>query len=215
MAKMNKEATDTQAPIAVPDFYDVDSDAIKAAQSALAGGNTPPLTVPSDAKVSENKGTTYSRWQEDVNITGAYRSVTNSGLMDIAISGKVRQSEDNAGKRVWFHFYMNTKAEDRSEGHEKMNEKTIGALSLLLASTNLMPKSGGLKGTLLNQMFPQKNQPGKVSPLIGKNVLVNILQQKGPRKDKKTGKIEKNDKGEVLIDIRDSAESFMAEDDSE
>lgn len=211
MAKNSTKETQ-QAPV-VPDFQDIDaSEGQAAAQAVLSGGASKPLNVPKTADVRESKGTTYSRFAESIIIAQAYRSVTRSGLMDVTIGAKVRQSEDNNGAKVWFHFYLNTSG-DVPEGHEQMNERSKGALVTLLQATGFMPTSGTLKASLLNKMFPQKNQPGTASPLVGKTVIANIVQQKGPRKDPKTKKqVVDPESGEVLIDRRDNAESFLPDD---
>ena len=211
MAKSaDKKAPEKNLP--VPDFRDVDADAVAAAQAALGGGGIKPLTPPDDAKAAarmDKKGVyKYTRWAENVVITQAYRTVTNTGLLDVTLLGKVRQSEGNDGARVAFHYYLNY-AEDRPENHEQMHDRSIGAIVTLLKATGFMPTNGTLKAVLLNKMFPQKNQPGTASPLVNKEVIANITQTNGPRKDAKTKAPVKDEKGNVIIEDRDNAESFL------
>lgn len=199
----------TATPV-IPDFRDVDSDAVAAAQASLAGGNIEALTVPATARVSEDKrtpGATYSRWQEPIQITSAYRAVTNSKLIDVTLGIKVRQSDENSGKRTFVHFYINP-ASDVPEGHVMMNDKSNGAIATLLIATGLMPSGGAMKASLLGKMFPKKGQPGTASPLVGKTALANIVQQYAPKKDKNK-QVVKDAKGKPVFEARDSAESFL------
>lgn len=205
----------TAAPV-VPDFKDVDADAVEAAQAAIAGGGkqSKPLTVPDgiERKLDKKGTTAYSRWTESLVVTHAYRTVTKTGLLDVTLGAKVRQSKDNNNARIWCHYYLNV-GDEISEGHEQMNERSNGSIISLLIATGYMPTSGTLKATLLNKMFPQKNQPGTASPLVGKTVMASIVQQEGPRRDPKTKQVVKDKSGKVEIDKRDNAESFLPEDD--
>lgn len=195
--------------IVVPDFRDVDKKAVEAAQAAVAGGKQDPLTPPASAKTStDSKGTTYTRWAERAVVQQAYRTVTPKGLMDVTVLLKVRQSDKNAGRKVFAHFYINNDT-DLSEGHESMNERSIGAITTLLQATDFMPSGGSLKGTLLNKMFPSKGQPGTASPLVSKSVIVNIVQQFGQAKDRKTGKPMVDGEGNAVMERRDAGESFL------
>ena len=197
----------------IPDFQDVDASAVEAAANAMQGGFTAPLTPPSDADVKKtDKGVTYTRWAESIVIKQAYRNVTRKGLLDVTIQAKVRQSEDNEGASVWFHFYQNvtTPVDELEEGQAKMNQRSIGAISSLLKATGFMPTSGALKAQILTKMFPSKGQPGTASPLVGKTAVANIVQQTGPKKDK-NGKVEKDDDGNVIMERRDNADSFLPE----
>lgn len=195
--------------MAVPNFKDVDKAAVAAASAAVAGGRQDPLVVPKDASVSESdKGVTYSRWTERAVIQQAYRSVTNKGLMDVTVIAKIRQSEKNNGRKVFSHFYINN-SENLTEGQEWSNERSIGAIVTLLVATGFMPAGGSLKGSLLDKMFPQKNQPGSASPLVGKAATVNIVQEFGPKKNLKTNKPMTDEEGNVVMERRDRGESFL------
>lgn len=203
MAKNTKGAT----PVA-PNFKDVDKAAVAAAQAAVQGGRQAPLTPPADARTSEYEGSTYTRWPERGVVQQAYRTVAKSGLMDVVVITKIRQSKKNNGMKVWSHFYLNN-GDDISEGHAKMNERTIGAITTLLVATGFMPAGGALKGSLLDKMFPQKNQPASASPLVNKPVIVNIQQQNGPKLDPKTKKPIKDEEGNLTMEKRDQGESFL------
>ena len=213
----NKKAAapsnDEQAQLPIPDFQDVDAAAVEAAANAMQGGFTAPLTPPTDADVkTTDKGVTYTRWAESIVIKQAYRNVTRRGLLDVTVQAKVRQSEENEGANVWFHFYQNVSvpADQLEEGQVKMNQRSIGAISSLLKATGFMPTSGALKAAILTKMFPSKGQPGTASPLVGKTAIANIVQQEGPKKDK-NGKVEKDDEGKVVMERRDNADSFLPE----
>lgn len=192
----------------VPNFKDVDKAATQAAQAAAAGGRQEPLKVPKNANVSQDqKGVTYSRWSERALITAAYRTVTGTGLLDVVVISKLRQSDENNGRKVFSHFYIN-QSENVPEKHEFMNEKSLGGIVTLLVATGFMPAGGALKGSLLDKMFPMKGQPGTASPLINKAAVVSIVQTHGPKKDIKTGKIMK-DGDNVVMEKRDSGETFL------
>lgn len=203
MAK--KEST---TPV-VPDFKDVDKEASARAQAAIAGGKQDPLKVPKGAKSNpDKKGNTYTRWTERVTITSAYRSISKTGLLDVTVVAKIRQSEKNTGSRVFAHFYLNTSG-SVPENHEGMNDRSNGAIITLLTATGFMPAGGTLKGSLLNKMFPSKGQPGTASPLNGKAVIANVVQQVGPQKDQKTNKPMLDDDGDPILSVRDNIESFL------
>jgi hypothetical protein len=207
---VSKVTTDT-AKRPVPNFKDVDKSATQAAQAAVQGGRQDPLTVPSTANVSQDqKGTTYSRWTERSSVQQAYRSVTKNGLLDVTVVVKLRQSptEKNNGRKVFSHFYINNQ-DEVPEKHENMNERSIGSIVTLLVATGYMPAGGALKGSMLDKMFPQKGQPGTASPLVGKSVVTSIVQTKGAKKDIRTGKIMKDDDGNIVIETRDSGETFL------
>jgi len=209
MAKSNGQSKGA-TPVA-PNFKDVDKAAVQAAQAAVQGGKQEPLIVPADAAVSTDKnGVEYSRWTERAVVQQAYRTTTKSGLMDVVVILKLRQSKKNNGRKVFSHFYMN-QGEDIPEGHEIMNERSLGAIATLLVATGFMPQSGSIKGSLLDKMFPQKGQPGTASPLVSKSLIVNVTQTLGPKKDFKTGKAVKDDEGNAVMEKRDSGESFLPE----
>jgi hypothetical protein len=203
-------AKQTQSPV-VPDFKDVDKEATARAQAAIAGGRQDPLKAPKGAKSSTaNNGVEYTRWTEHAVVSQAYRSVSKKGLMDVTVIVKIRQSEKNSGSRVFGHFYLNLSA-DVPENHVAMNDRSNGAIISLLQATGFMPAGGSLKGSLLNKMFPSKGQPGVSSPLNGKPVIVNVVQQLGPQKDPKTNKPVLDDEGEAILEKRDNIESFLPE----
>jgi hypothetical protein len=206
---MAKTQQATKAKPVVPDFKDVDKVAAARAQAAIAGGKQDPLKVPKTAKVSTDKnGVQYTRWAERLTVMSAYRSTSASGLMDVVVVGKIRQSEKNTGSRVFGHFYLNM-GNDISEGHEQMNDRSNGAIITLLTATKFMPAGGELKASLLNKMFPSKGQPGVSSPLNGRAVIGNIVQQQGPQKDRKTNKPVLDDDGDPILEKRDNIESFL------
>lgn len=199
----------TKATPVVPNFKDVDKEASARAQAAIAGGKQDPLKAPKGAKVSTDKnGVQYTRWSERVTVMQAYRSVSKKRLLDVTVVAKIRQSDKNNGSRVFGHFYLNT-SNDVSEGHEKMNDRSNGAIITLLSALTYMPKGGELRGSMLDKMFPSKGQPGTSSPLNGKAVIANIVQQLGPQKDQKTGKPVLDDEGDPILEKRDNIESFL------
>jgi hypothetical protein len=201
-------AKTTQNPV-TPDFKDVDKEAVARAQAAIAGGMQDPLKVPKGAKVSTDKnGVEYSRWSERITITSAYRTVTESKLMDVVVIGKIRQSDKNNGSKVFGHFYLNHAAE-LPKGHDQMNDRSNGAIISLLQATGLMPAGGVLKASLLSKVFPSKGKPGESSPLNDKAVVANIVQTNGPKKDRKTRKPVVDSEGEPILEKRDSVESFL------
>ena len=199
-----------------PNFKNVDKEATERARGAVQGGKSDPLTIPEDARSSEDKkGKKYFRWNEQVVITAAYRTVSKKGLMDIVLAHKIRQSEDNTGKSFFAHFYLDND-DDVSEGHETMNDRTNGAIITLLEAIvdakgkSLMPASGTLPASLLANLFPEKSKPGDApSVLVGKNVIANVVQQHEPATDPKTGKVRKSKDGEIALQKRDSAESYL------
>jgi len=209
MAKTPQNAKGGTSTPVIPNFKDVDKAATQAAMSAVAGGRQDPLVVPTNANRSEDaKGTKYARWTERAVVQQAYRSVTKNKLMDVTVLVKIRQGDKNNGRKVFSHFYINN-SENISEGHESMNERSIGAIGTLLVATGFMPAGGSLKGSLLDKMFPQKGQPGTSSPLVGKSVMVNIQQTHGPKKDLKTNKPMTDDEDNVIMERRDAGESFL------
>jgi hypothetical protein len=204
MAKQQKQQ---QAAPVVPNFRDMDKEATARAAAAIAGGS-PALKVPKGAKVSvDKKGTQRSRWQEQATVIEAYRSVTKSGLLDVTVILKIRQSE-NAGGRVFAHFYKNMSA-NVPENHVNMNERSDGAIQSLLTVTGFKPAGDEIRGSLLDKMFPPKGQPGTTSPLNSKVVIASIVQTMETVKDQKTGKPVLDDEGEEILEPRDSAESFL------
>ncbi len=197
-------------PVAL-NFKKIDKEAAQRAQAALAGGRQDPLTVPKSAKVDTDKnGVEYSRWTEQAVIMKAERGVSKSGLMEVLVSAKIRQSptKENTGKRVWGRFYINL-SDNLSEGHQAMNDRSNGALLSLAGATNFLPKNGELEGSALDKLFPAKGQPGAESPLNNKTVVMNVVQTLGPQKNQKTGKPVLDDDGEPILERRDGIESFL------
>ena len=205
MAKSQKNTPVT------PNFKDVDKEATARAQASLQGGQQAPLKVPASAKVSMDKnGTQYSRWSEKMTVQSAYRSTAKSGLMDVTVIAKIRQSKDNDGAKVFSHYYLNL-GTDVSDGHQTMNDRSMGALVSLLTATGYMPTGGTLRGSLLDKMFPSKGQPGSTSPIDGKSVVGSVVQQLGPQKDPKTRKVVTDADGEPILQKRDNVESYFPE----
>lgn len=207
----------TQKAPVTPNFKDVDKETVQRAQALMQGGRQAPLTPPADARASkdEKKKKEYIRWTERITVNAAYRTVTGKGLMDIVIIGKIRQGEKNNGQSLFAHFYMNTSAEV-SEGHEAMNDKTIGALTTALVAAELMPSTGTLKASYLAKMFPEKGKPGDApSALVGKSMIANVVQQIEPAVDRKTNKPVKNEDGSPVMSRRDGAESFLPDEDDD
>lgn len=194
-----------------PNFRDVDKDATARAQALVQGGrNNIPLTAPDNARVSKNKDNTatYTRWSEQIVINAAYRTTTDKGQLDIVVVGKVRQSDvvKNNGLSLFSHFYSTGAVDEISDGHQKMNEKSDGAIATLLVAAGLMPASGVMKASFLDKMFPEKNRPGAVtSLLVGKEVIANVVKENKAAYDKKTGKAKKDGSRSE----RDGAESFL------
>jgi hypothetical protein len=181
--------------------------------ASVASGKRDPLTVPADARIStDDKGVKRSRWTERGVVSQAYRTISKSKLMDVVVVVKLRQSKTakNNGAQVWSHFYLN-QSENISEGHEIMNNMSVGALGTMLVATGFMPAGGSLRGSLLDKMFPKKGQPGTSSPLQGKAVVVNVVQELAQRKDFKTNKLVTDDEGNPVMQKKDSGESFLPE----
>lgn len=207
-------ATQTKGNIVKPRFKDVDkTTAAQAAATLASGGSRGPLVVPDDARLSvDNKGRKYARWTDAVTITTAEQGVSTTGLLEVKVVAKIRQSEtkENNGRLVFSRFYWNT-SEDVPESHLAMNERTIGAIVSLLTAAGLMPATGGLRAALLDKMFPEKGAKGAVSLLVGKSVIANIVQKEEEQKDKKTKKTVTDEDGNPILAPRDSAESFLPE----
>lgn len=206
MAKQN-----SRTPVAV-NFKDVDKEAVARAQATLAGGKQDPLTPPAGAKSSTDKnGVEYTRWTERATVVSASRGTSKSGLLEVLVVVKIRQSsKENTGRKVFSRYYKNL-GTDIPAGHEIMNDLTTGAFISLLTATGFMPAGGALKGSLLDRMFPLANQPGTASPLVGKSVIVNIVQELKPQKDRKTGKMVVDEDGDPILERRDKVESYLPE----
>lgn len=202
----------------VPDFGDEDAQAVNAAKNAMEGGKIKPLTVPPSAEVftSEKTSAKYTRFTEQCTIQNAYRSVTNDGgKIDVAIQLRIRQSEVNSGRTLWAHFYIAPTAEGLNEAQVEYREKQRGLVFSLIEAVGFAPESGGLKGSLLNMLFPQKGEPGKSSPLVNKIVYAEICQTDRPAKDREGKKIMAADGVTQARDIRDNVEGWVADTSSE
>jgi hypothetical protein len=199
----------------VPDFGDEDAQAVQAAQNALASGKNKPLTVPPGATVFVSDKTTakYSRFTEQTTIQQAYRSVTqDGGKIDVAIQLRIRQSDVNSGRSLWAHFYIAPTTEGLNENQIEYREKQRGLVFGLLRALGVIPDSGKLTGAIQNLCFPQKNQPGAASPLVGKSVFAEICQQDQKLKDR-NGKVVLNEEtGEPQRDVKDQVEGWIADD---
>lgn len=205
--------SENQNNMPVPDFGDEDAQAVQAAQNALQSGRNKPLTVPPSAEVfvSEKTSAKYSRFTEQVAIVNAYRSVTNDGSkIDVALQLRVRQSEVNSGRTLWAHFYIAPTTEGLNEKQAEYREKQRGLQFALIAATGFMPESGKLTGSIQNLLFPQKGEPGKASPLVGKVVFAEICQVDRIATDKNGKKIA-NDDGSFQRDVRDNVEGWIAD----
>lgn len=205
--------SENQNNMPVPDFGDEDAQAVQAAQNALQSGRNKPLTVPESAEVftSDKTSAKYSRFTEQVAIVTAYRSVTNDGgKIDVAVQLRVRQSEVNSGRTLWAHFYISPTTEGLNDKQLEYREKQRGLVFALIGATGFAPESGKLTGALQNMLFPQKGEPGKASPLVGKIVFAEICQTDRIATDK-NGKQLKNDDGTFQRDIRDNVEGWIAD----
>lgn len=205
--------SENQNNMPVPDFGDEDAQAVQAAQNALQSGRNKPLNVPPSATIftSEKTSAKYSRFTEQVSIVNAYRSVNNAGdKIDVALQLRVRQSEVNSGRTLWAHFYIAPTTEGLNEKQIEYREKQRGLTFGLVAALGFTPESGKLTGALLNMLFPQKGEPGKQSELVGKVVFAEICQEDRVAKDK-NGKVQKDENGVALRDIRDNVEGWIAD----
>lgn len=215
MAKKAAKEEKGTTQLHIPDFVDVDASAVSAAKDSLK--NQGGWAIPDDAKRGndDKKGGKHWRWTVPVTVQQAYRSVAKSGLMDVVVVVKARPGFPNEGKNEFMHFYLNTSVmnktadEETMKKHQGMTEKSIGAMATLIEAAGLMPKSGGFKASMLNLMFPSKNQPGAKSPLDGKSVIVNAHAQVSLQKKTQTNPITGEVTTEEVEDTRVSADSFL------
>lgn len=204
--------SDTQN-MPVPDFEDMNEQEAQAALNQTEGGRNKPLNIPSDAEVyhSEKTKTTYSRFTEQVVIQTAQRSVTADGSkIAVGVQVKCRQSEVNSGMSVWFNFYIAPSAEGLLPTQVEYREKQRGRVISLLAACGLIDPKDGLKGSMFNFCFPQKGEPGKSSPLVGKVVYASICQVDKPAVDKNK-KAVLNEAGVQMMEKKDEVENFLPE----
>jgi len=183
------------ANIPTPDFFDISDGAQKAAAAAMSQGA--PLKVPADATSStDKKGNVRSRWTEAAVIEGTWREGTKDGLIVAVVQLKVRAGFPNEHQRLWSRHSLNprvmagTATEDEKKKHTFMNDNSINALSTLFSATGYASKTGGLKASVLQLMFPPKGQPGVNVPIVGKSVMVNLCDSpnagEGAKHDRRT-----------------------------
>lgn len=204
-AKKGTENAKGQLPI--PDFIDIDAGTVSAAKAGLNGGGAG-WNIPEDVAVRSKDGKNgeqHWRWPVAVTIEQAYRTVTKTGLLDAVIIVKARPGMPNEGQKEFLHFYINMavlagteKDAEKLKKHSGMTDNSVGAITTLLEAVELMPKSGGLKSSLLNMMFPAKGQPGAKSPLDGKSVIANAHGTVKMVKDQTTG--EENEERRIQAD---------------
>lgn len=177
----------------IPEMFDISEGAQAAAQAAM---QMEQLEPPADAvENTDKKGNVYKRWTESVVLEGAWRESTKTGLMSFVVAGKVRAGMPNAHRKFWSRHFISfpvlsgSATDEQKKKYGFMNDKAINALTTLLTAAGLAPKSGGLKAQLLQFLFPPKGTPGH-SPLVGKPVIVNFVNQpntgEGAKTDRQT-----------------------------
>jgi len=166
----------------VPEFLDIDAGTQAAAAAAMNPSFV--LNPPDDAtENTDKKGNTYKRWSEPAVIDAAWRESTDKGLLIAVVQAKIRTGSKNGGSRVWARHMIHPQVlvgaadETTTAKYEFMNNRAINALTTLLNATDLAPDNGGISGKLLSMLFPVKNAPGASSPLKGKAVFVNLVDQ--------------------------------------
>lgn len=207
--------TDT-TKMPAPEFTDEDAQAVQTAQNALMDGKFAPLTVPDSATYfkSDKSDTIFRRWTEQVTIERAYRSVNNAGdKMDVALMLRVRQSEKNSGRSFWSHLYISFTTEGLAPSQVEYREKQRALMFDLITATGFMPESKRLTGALQTMLFPQKGEPGKQSPLVGKTVFAQICQTDKPANDRKKQAIY-DESGKRAREVRDQVEGWIAGDEA-
>jgi hypothetical protein len=164
------------------EFLDIDGDTQAAAAAAMNRSSL--LAPPEDAVVTtDKKGQVYERWTEKAVIEATWRESTASGLVQAVVQVKFRAGSKNQHSKMWFRHMLNyrliagTAPDVEKEKHQFMNDKSVTALTSLFKATGYAPNSPGLKGSLLMHMFPPKGEPGAKAPIIGKDVMVNIVNQ--------------------------------------
>jgi hypothetical protein len=212
MAKTSGKAGNEKSKLPVPGFKKgISKDSVQKAAATLAGGRQDPLTPPKDASSwVDKKGVQFKGWVEQIVITAAYRSVTRSGLMDVTIIGKIRQSKvkENTGKKVWGHFLQNTAAK-LTEGHQMMNDLSEAKIVSFLTATKLITGAQDVTEVMLNKLFPAQNAPSANSPLLNKVVLVNVTQADEPKLDRDTRKPVLDSDGDEILVKRDRMEAAL------
>lgn len=172
----------------MPDFIDVGEDVVKAAAAAMSRKFV--LDPPDDAVVNTtDKGDVYKRWTEGAVIENLWREGTKTGLLVAVIQSKIRSGYPNENERSFGRHMLHTKVlagngtDEEIAKYQSMNDRSINAINTLLQATNYAPDSGGLTAKLLSYLFPVKNSPGAKSPLIGKSIMVNLVDS--PNKGEK------------------------------
>lgn len=172
------------ADVKMPRGFKVSGKATEAARAA----RNPNFVAPKDAAVTTDKnGVEYKRWIETGTIEFAYRegSKDNSQVVYV-VAIKPRPGEPNQNKLGWFRMMIHP---DIAEGREVspeieasfgwLTERALVNIVSLIDVTGFTPKKEGegLSESLLNTLFPLKQQKSK-GQLIGKSVAVKIVQQK-------------------------------------
>ena len=173
----------------IPDFLDIAPEVQKAATDAMAGGFY--FDPPADAKVTTAKnGDVYKRWVEGCTVEKTWREGAAGGLVVAVLQLKVRTGFPHGGRKAFarhslnFPLLMGQEVDENIRGkHEFMNNNSVNAITSLMKATGYQPTAGGLSGALLNMLFPVKDEPGANSPLWGKSVMVNFVDQ--PNKGEK------------------------------
>jgi len=166
----------------LPDFLDISADV----QAAAAAAATPQYTLkpPATAKSNRDKKTNalYERWTEAVVVEKAFREVTKGGLIVAVVSLKVRTGMPNANARPYGRHMLHpalmagpTENVELEKKYRTMTDKSIYAITTLLEQAGLMPTEGGLKGSLLNFLFPPKDAPGASSKLRGASMVAEFV----------------------------------------
>ena len=182
--------SDVNLPI--PDFQDIDPAVQKAATELMAGGFY--FNPPDDAKVTTSRnGDVYKRWVEGVTVEKTWREAANGGLIVAVVQMKVRAGFPHAGRKAFARHTLNFPLllgqevdPNIKEKHEFMNNNSVNALTTLMKATGYQPEQGGLSGRLLNMMFPIKDSPAANSPLWGKSVMANFVDQPNKGENAKT-----------------------------
>lgn len=172
----------------MPDFLDISEDVQKAATAAMARKQV--LDPPDTAAVNTaTNGDVYERWSEEGLVENVWRETTKGGLICAVIQTKMRAGMPNEHERAWGRHMLHpgvlagVATDSDIAKYSSMNDRAINAITTLLQATGFAPGSGGLSGKLLNHMFPVKNAPGAKSPMIGKIVIVNLVNS--PNKGEK------------------------------
>lgn len=176
----------------IPNFIDISTEATQAAIDSMQKArdkNFGPLSVPpgteaahwlgsfSKKELSEGapqgKVNPCDEWVEAGTIEQAHRSVSKKGHLAIGVMVRIRStSKHNPSRVFWTNKYI-TVAELEAG---KIGAWNVEWLTSLLGACNMLPPDG-INARLLNLLFPPQGQPGAQSPLVGKPVMVNVLQR--------------------------------------